>query len=146
MQADATAAQSCVDSIVALMPAVGTPAVDQLGFALATIEPLVGMLNANAGWATTSAIFSQFRSGNTYDSNILMGSVSCQRFTLWGDCVSPCRNPEVQITCTAYNGGKGYVDTYLQDPLITQETNQAKVDALSGTSYSLAQKGLSTFP
>lgn len=146
MQADATDAQHCVDSIVAYMSAVGTPSVDQLGFALAAIEPLVGMLNANAGWATTAAIFSQFRTGNTYVSDTLMASVICERFVLWGDCVRPCQNPEVQITCTAYNGGQGFVDTFLSDRYITQETLQAKVDSLVATSYSLAQKGLATFP
>lgn len=146
MQAYAVAAQGCVSSIVNATYAVGTPAVDQLGFALATIEPLVGMLNANAGWTTTSATFALFRSGNSRVSTVLMGSVHCIRTILWGDCESPCYEPPVRYTCYDYKGDQGYLETLRDDPDIPQEIVQAQLDALQPTSYFLAQQGLATFP
>jgi hypothetical protein len=146
MQDDATAAQSCVNGIIELMTSVGTPAVDQLGVALAAIEPLVGMLNANVGWTTTPFTFSQFRTGNTFVSNTLLNSANCQQIPLWGDCEAPCRNPEVEIICTDYDGTQAFGDSFLRDPHLAQEVQQTKVDSLRATSYALAQQGLASFP
>lgn len=138
-------ATDCVTLAQSLLSTVsGSASVDELGFAVNVVGPIALLARTSAGLMTGGLRSSLISADNTVLTRL---KPSCIDTPLWGDA-EPGGPVEVQITCTAYNGARGYDWVVLRikkgQPLPAIDHTSAITDAVASTSYPVAVAALST--